>query len=322
MEQRRTPEAGWSATWSPLPRPSAPNEASRPIIRLVDVTPTAEDVATFKERGYWVGPKMLADQDIACLRQEIDRVFHGELDTAAPPYEYQYWLRSVRKHKEDSPDVRKINNSWWNNLALRQVVTSPAIGRVAAALLETTEVRLWHDQAIWKPGVREGEGESGASTAGNIGWHQDYAFWQISDSANMCTAWIALQDTDLSNGGLRTIAGSHKWGLVPDSATFFEKDMDKLKENFARFGDEWQDEPCIMKAGQVAFHHSLTFHGSGANLRNEPRLAIAVHMMGKGCRYRSGFGWHHNAVDMGPFVKDGDPFEGARFPLLYATAEK
>lgn len=29
---------------------------------------------------------------------------------------------------------------------------------------------------------------------------QDYGFWQVSNNSSMITAWIALQDTDLSNG--------------------------------------------------------------------------------------------------------------------------
>jgi ectoine hydroxylase-related dioxygenase (phytanoyl-CoA dioxygenase family) len=133
----------------------------------------------------------------------------------------------------------------------------------------------------------------------------------------MITAWVALQDTDLTNGGLRTITGSHKWGLLEDSATFFDKDMETLKTRFSRYGHNWLDESCIMKAGQVAFHHSLTLHGSGANTRDEPRLAIAVHMMSQNCAYQSGHGWHHNLKDLGPNAKDGDLFVGECFPLLY-----
>jgi hypothetical protein len=39
--------------------------------------------------------------------------------------------------------------------------------------------------------------------------------------------------------------------LLPDSATFFEKDLDSLQAKFSAFGDQWSDEPSIMKAGQV-----------------------------------------------------------------------
>ncbi len=64
---------------------------------------------------------------------------------------------------------RKVNNSWWVNDAVKKVVLSPAIGEVAAKLLRTNEIRLWHDQVIAKPGLGpDGHNEK----AGNIGWHQ------------------------------------------------------------------------------------------------------------------------------------------------------
>jgi hypothetical protein len=34
------------------------------------------------------------------------------VDFPCHPYEYYYWLRSVRKHYENDPAVRKINNTW------------------------------------------------------------------------------------------------------------------------------------------------------------------------------------------------------------------
>jgi ectoine hydroxylase-related dioxygenase (phytanoyl-CoA dioxygenase family) len=77
------------------------------------------------------------------------------------------------------------------------------IGAAAAKLMKTPEIRLWHDQAICKPGQPPGA----ASDVGNIGWHQDYAYWQISNTSEMITAWIPLQDVNMENGAMRTIVG-------------------------------------------------------------------------------------------------------------------
>ena len=74
---------------------------------------------------------------------KIDRIESGEIDNSASPYEYQYWQKAVIKHNSNSPDVRKINNAWWINHTLRSVATSPAIGKVAARLLNTPEVRMF-----------------------------------------------------------------------------------------------------------------------------------------------------------------------------------
>jgi len=137
----------------------------------------------------------------------------------------------------------------------------------------------------------------------------------------MITAWIALQDTNDTNGCLRTIVGSHKWGLVPDSDEFFNKDLASLKDRFEkeaqRLGTTWTEDANCMRPGQIAFHHALTFHGSGPNITDQGRAAIAVHMMSKDCGYQSGHGWHHNVRDMGPNLKEGDLFAGPNFPVLY-----
>ena len=70
----------------------------------------------------------------------------------------------------------------------------------------------------------------------NVGWHQDYGYWKASSTTNMITAWVALQDTDLSNGGMRTIVGSHKWGLVEGSDTFGERDLEQLAGKYRAKG--------------------------------------------------------------------------------------
>ena len=81
-------------------------------------------------------------------------------------------------------------------------VTSTLLGKIGCALMKTPACRLWHDQVIEKPG-------SGSNVEtrdfGNVGWHQDYAYWQVSDTTNMVTAWVALQDTTLTNGAMMTL---------------------------------------------------------------------------------------------------------------------
>src|SRR5882757_9388759 len=94
-----------------------------------------------------------------------------------------------------------------------------------------------------------------------------------SPAVRRCARCGSLQDTDLTNGGMRTIVGSHKWGLIPDADSFHDKDLEGLKGKYAK-GREWIDEPCILKAGEASIHHCLCMHGSGPNLTNDPRRAI------------------------------------------------
>jgi ectoine hydroxylase-related dioxygenase (phytanoyl-CoA dioxygenase family) len=306
----------WAQTWAPLPKPTIVSGGEN--FKLIDIEITEKDVEEFWERGYIRGPKVISDQHLVKLRNEFDRVMSGEIDqnSGPTPYEYEYWRKVVEQHHQKSSNVRKINNSWWINLTIRDIIKQPnnPIGKAAAKLLKTKSIRLWHDQAIWKPSLAL----ENDPLSGNIGWHQDYAFWQISNTPNMITAWIPLQDVDLSNGCMRTIVGSHKWGLIPGSASFFEKDLEVLRERFSNEKD-WLDEPCIMPAGHVVFHHALTIHGSGPNNSVAPRLALAIHMQPGDCAYVSGKGWHHNLRDLGPDAQEGTLFNGPAFPLMYES---
>ncbi|MCC3373649.1 phytanoyl-CoA dioxygenase family protein [Cohnella sp. REN36] len=265
---------------------------------------TQQDKEIFDRDGYWISPKLIDDDQIERLRQAHERVWSGDYDgDGLTMYEYR---------PNPNPDaLRKLDNGWWINDEIRSVVTDPHIGELAADLLGASEIRLWHDQVIYKPGVGDKETKSG-----NVGWHQDYGYWQCSDNPDMVTVWIALQDTDLTNGGMMTILGSHKWGLIPDSNTFFNPNMEELKSKYAG-GRDWVEEPCILKAGQASFHHGLTFHGSGANRTSEPRLSVVAHLMPGGTSYRAGVQRHDNIRLLGPRPYNGQPFANDYFPQLF-----
>jgi hypothetical protein len=274
----------------------------------VDRVVTGAVVAEYWERGYWISPKLFDDAQIERLRAAHDRLWAKAYDHNTPS---QYGISHV---DVTTPKLRQQCNAFWLSDEIRRAVTSPILGAVGARLMRTDSVRLWHDQAIYKPGT----GDAEPTELGNVGWHQDYGFWQAASTTNMCTAWVALQDTDLSNGGMRTIVGSHKWGVIEDSNTFFDRDLEALAERFAaQGGSAWLDEPCILKAGQASFHHALTFHGSGPNRSNEPRLSVVAHMMPGDTVYRAGRQWHPNVVFLGPDAYDGQLFDGPYWPLMW-----
>jgi len=277
--------------------------------RGVPIEITEADIAEYHERGYWRSPKLFTDAEIASIRHEIERIcLRDERDT-----DNWNWLGGKKWSGYKPTQVRQVTNAWWQNIGVRNAVLKPVIGYIGARLMRSPEARLWHDQVIYKPPSTGADDREG-----NVGWHQDYAHWQCSSTPNMCTAWVALQDTDLSNGGMRTIVGSHKWGLQDDAYTFGEKDLQGLQERFAQ-GRPWVDEPCVLKAGEASFHHALCFHGSGPNLSPNPRLNFIVHMMPADCVLRTtGGAMHHlNASMLGPFVRAGTPFAGPRFPRLW-----
>ena len=92
-------------------------------------------------------------------------------------------------------------------------------------------------------------------------------------------------------------------------------------ERFAKLAKgEWSDEPCVLKAGEASFHHALTFHGSGPNFTDKPRMCVIAHMMPGDTTYRAGRQAHPNLVFLGPDAHDGQPFAGPFWPVLWPAA--
>ena len=182
------------------------------------------------------------------------------------------------------------------------------------ALLGCEAVRLWQDQAIWKPGT---DGE--LVDEGNIGFHQDYAYWQDSSTTNMVSANIALQDVTVENGALRMIPGSHKLGLIDVLVGgFFESNLSETRKRLHAELDLQEDVPLQLKAGQVSFHHSLTVHASGPNTSASPRLVLAPAYIADGTFFRvEGQPACPHSLFLGDDRQHGTPFAGELFPLLH-----
>jgi ectoine hydroxylase-related dioxygenase (phytanoyl-CoA dioxygenase family) len=281
-----------------------------PTLDDVDQIVTDAVVDEYWERGFWVSPRLFDAGEVQRLREAHERLWAGQHDYPVPSIYGSVVLQDL-----SSPVVRQQVDAFCLNAEMRRAILSPLIGKVAARLMRTDSVRLWHDQAIWKPGTA---GQS-QTQAGNIGWHQDYGFWQSCSTTNMCSAWVALQDTDIAIGAMRMVVGSHKWGVIEGSGND-KKEMEKWADHFARQGGgEWHEEPVILKAGQVSFHHALTFHGSGPNVTDQPRLCVISHMMPGDTVYRAGRPQHPNLALLGPNAYDGQAFDSDFFPLLWAA---
>jgi phytanoyl-CoA dioxygenase PhyH len=281
-----------------------------PTLDDIDQIVTEAVVAEYWERGYWVGPRLFDADQVQRLRDAHVHLWAGEQDYPIPS------IYGFMGHDLDTPAIRQQVDAFWVNAEMRRAILSPLIGKIGARLMRTDSVRLWHDQALWKPGT----GGREQTIAGNVGWHQDYGFWQSCSTTNMCTAWVALQDTDLTNGAMLMIVGSHKWGLIEGSNND-KKDMEKWADHFSRLGGgQWQQELVPLKAGQVSFHHSLTFHGSGPNPSDQPRLSVISHMMPGDTVYRAGRSLHPNLALLGPNAYDGQSFASDFFPLMWPPA--
>lgn len=274
-----------------------------------ELLPTPDDIRFYEENGYWVGPKVLDDAFLERLRLAMYQVYAAEFETGKEPWGGPWVLG------ENPLAVRKVDQAHWSNNTLRDLATNETIGAIAARLAKTDEIRLWHDQLLYKPGQG-----ANARAGGNVGWHQDRNYWQCATD-NLLTAWVAFDDVTLDNGCMQAVPGSHKWGLI--DGNFFEQDLEEFKKTVeAQTGHKFETVPLELKAGHVSFHHCLTIHGSGPNFTERPRRSLVLHLMPGEAHYVAGSpnDNHMNAILMRERGgKDGDPFHGDLWPTLYSA---
>ena len=177
---------------------------------------------------------------------------------------------------------------------------------------------VWHDQIQHKP----------ASCGGPTRWHQDAPLWPIIRPMTPVSAWLPIDDADEENGCMWMVPGSFKWG---DQIEYLRTQRELTQpEEFANLegfvpppsAEITVVEPQSMpaKRGEVAFHHSLNWHGSPRNRSERRRRAIAIHYMTGDSVYDAS-GEH----PMKQFVQieNGEPMKraGTHFPLVCEGGE-
>lgn len=146
---------------------------------------TPEQLETFREQGFLNVGQVLTDEDLATIGREYDRLVTFEAQT-------------LGNEKDGVFPYRAMLN--FRSKELRRFINHPEIVELAQQILGP-DVRFWWDQGINKaPG-------SGSA----IPWHQDNGY-QALGAPEYLTTWLALDDSDLQNGGLQVLPGSHKQG--------------------------------------------------------------------------------------------------------------
>lgn len=257
---------------------------------------TPDQIEFYHANGYVAGMRLLNDEQLEALRDELDQV----TDPAHPgrPLFYEY------NSNESSDPSRKLFHAlgaWRVVPGFHDLLWNPRFTMPASQLLGGA-VRFWHDQIFYKP----------ALDGGVVAWHQDYSYWTRTTPMAHLSCWIGLDDATSDNGCLYYVPGSHRWNLLP--VTGLVDDMsaiqsvlgDDLKAKFKPLAIE-------LKKGEAAFHHPLMVHGSFANNTSRPRRATVINVFRDGVRSASA----DPLLDGVPTIPNGEKIEGQFFPLLF-----
>lgn len=255
-----------------------------------------EQVAFFHENGYVAGVRVLTDEIVEALREELEEFFDPSHEGRELWYEY---------HTNESGDPNNVLfhalGAWRLRPGFHDVLWHPAFTVPASQLLDGP-VRFWHDQLFCKP----------ARHGGVVAWHQDYSYWTRTKPMAHLTCWIGLDDATVDNGCIHYVPGSHKWDLLP--VTGLANDMDAIQTVLT---DEQKADfnpvAIELKAGEAAFHHPLMVHGSYENRTDRPRRAMVINVFRDGVRSAK----NESLLEGVPAIPEGEPMSGRFFPLLY-----
>lgn len=111
-----------------------------------------------------------------------------------------------------------------------------------------------------------------------ISFHQDATYWGL-DSDKVLTAWVAITDSNESNGVMRVIPGSQKLKQLPHTPKPNEHNM-LTNYQEVEFDFENSDSVALeLEPGEVSFHNYMIVHGSYPNTSDHRRIGVAIRYM-------------------------------------------
>ena len=230
-----------------------------------------KDQASFDQNGYIVINKFINNDLAERIKNRFEPIFKGEFATGIEPDEWNW-----KEGRDPKDHTRQICNAWKCDNIIKEIVCHQTIGKICATLMGWSGARIMQDNLLWKtPGSK------------SLGFHQDAAYddWLIPQT--MTTCWISLDTAAKKNGTLEYVKGSHKWGLsLPKGEFHAPNDYKKYLNDFAEKNNKIVDiEYVEIPAGGAAFHHGMTWHGSGINITKDDRRAVVSHSIPSNAKF-------------------------------------
>ena len=223
---------------------------------------TEEDRARFHTEGYVHLPGILSEKELAEIETVYERFLAGEIEVRGKD------LCDMTGEYGRSPKEFQLINvmlprrywpAWQGNLYERRAAS-------IAEQLIGDGLELDYDQLLAKP-----PGESEAV----FHWHQDMAYWIDTPDPRTATLWLALDDSEVENGCMRFVPGTH---LEPELRS--HRPMTGDREDSHTLLTELREGDDIKLAeiarGDCTVHNERVLHGSGGNTSERWRRAYIV----------------------------------------------
>jgi ectoine hydroxylase-related dioxygenase (phytanoyl-CoA dioxygenase family) len=215
---------------------------------------SADQLKQFNDQGFVVLPHFFTEREVAAMRAELDR------------FKREGMLRNVATDGDGKTHSNTVQNLQICPISPKSEFyrALPFCPKVVAVVRQLIGDPVQHhlDQIFLKPG-RHGMGTN---------WHQDNAYFGLTDPTKGVGMWVALHDATIANGTMTVIPGIYREKLTHQ--------RDGNSDHHIRcYPNEDKAVPIEIKAGGALFFNYGVPHCTRGNTTEHERAGLALHFL-------------------------------------------
>jgi ectoine hydroxylase-related dioxygenase (phytanoyl-CoA dioxygenase family) len=225
----------------------------------------------YRDKGHLLLRNVLSTEEVQAYREVINQA--------------AYQLNTEKRKMEERDTYGKaflqIMNLWEADERVRKFVLARRFAKIAADLMGVANVRLYHDQALYKePG------------GGFTPWHQDQYYWPL-DTTQTVTMWMPLVDITVDMGMLTFASGSQEAGFVGNLA--ISDESEQALADYIKSRNYPVTRATTMQAGDATFHAGWTLHAAPGNQSEQMREVMTIIYFADGAKVTEPVNRHQEA---------------------------
>lgn len=222
--------------------------------------PDPSCIDDYRKNGHVLIKSVLSPEEIAAFREVINEA----------AYQFNTEKRKMAERDTYGKAFLQIMNLWEVDEQVRKFTLAKRFAKIAAELMGVKNVRLYHDQALYKePG------------GGFTPWHQDQYYWPL-DTDNTITMWMPLIDITEEMGMLTFASASQKLGFVGNMA--ISDESESVIEKIIKEKQYPVSRVKSMQAGDASWHSGWVLHSAPGNLSQTTREIMTIIYFADGAR--------------------------------------